>query len=79
MTGVLAEPHNGRMGRKKLEGAKVFTVRLTPEDRAAAEAVQKAFGLPDVGSALRFAVRELVRRDRLKIDLPASQAEAEGE
>lgn len=76
MTGVLTEAHNGRMGRKKLEGAKVFTVRLTPEDRAAAEAVQKAFGLPDVGSALRFAVRELVRRDKLKMD---TQTERGGE
>ena len=67
-------------GRRPMTNAKLFTLRLTPDDRAYIGAVQSANGLPDLGSTLRFAVRELARRDRLKVSpAPKPEGAKEGE
>lgn len=70
MSRLAASPplgQNVNMGRKAMDGAKLTNIRLTPEDKANADAVMKAFRLPDRSSALRFALAELVRRDKLKV------------
>jgi hypothetical protein len=59
---------NQRMGRKPMVGASFFQLRILPEDRAYLRAVMSAHGLNDMGSAFRFAVREICRRDKLKVD-----------
>lgn len=66
------------MGRPKMIGAKFFQLRMTPEDRAYVDAIRAHYGLSDAGAALRFAVRELARRERLKIDVPASEPPQDG-
>lgn len=74
-----APAQNREMGRPKMTGAKFFQLRMTPEDRAFIEAVRTHYGLPDAGATLRFAVRELSRRERLRVEPPAPDPAREGE
>jgi len=60
--------HTRRVGRKPLIGAVPVKVNLTPDDLRHIDAVKVAYGLGDRSAALRFACRELVRRDKLKLE-----------
>ena len=60
--------HTVRVGRKPLTGAVPVKINLTPDDLRHIDAVKSAFGLGDRSATLRFAVRELVRRDKIKLE-----------
>ena len=66
------------MGRRPLINAKVTKFNMTPEDEAYIDAVGVAYGLNDRSAVMRFAVREIARRDRLKVVLPESSHTEDG-
>ena len=77
LTGSVTMPHTARVGRKPIIGAVATKINLTPEDIVYIDAVKQAYGLGDRSAALRFAVRELARRDRLKVEPPVKPSEGE--
>lgn len=77
MGAILTKPealvHSVRVGRRQIEDKIVAKVNLTPEDLRYIEAVGQHFGLGDRSATLRFAVRELARRERLKVEIPTQE------